>query len=393
MDKALLLLNSGSSSIKFAVYDDTGSFTCLWRGGVESIGADDARLLAQSEVGEQIDQAIAAPNHDSALNVLLTWLDDACAGIPLRAAGHRVVHGGVNFSAPVLVTPQIQRELQTLCPLAPLHQPHNLHGIEVLARLRPQLPQIACFDTAFHHNMPALAQLFALPREITEAGVRRYGFHGLSYEYIADVLPQYLDEMADGRVVVAHLGHGASLCALRQRNSIATTMSFSPLDGVPMATRSGTIDPSVVLYLQQTMGMDVEQVAQMLNHRAGLLGVSGVSSDMRELLASADTDARLAVDLFVYHVVRAIGSLSAALGGLDALVFTAGIGENAVAVRERICTGCGWLGIALDAEANARQAPCISRAGSAVSAWVIPTNEELMIARHTLRLVSSPRQL
>jgi acetate kinase len=235
--------------------------------------------------------------------------------------------------------------------------------------------------------MPEEAQVFALPRQITATGVRRYGFHGLSYEYIADTLPEFLGEMADGRVVIAHLGNGVSLCAINRRVSIATTMSFSPLDGIPMATRSGALDPGAMLYLQQTMGMDVDEVAQLLNYEAGLLGVSGISGDMRRLLASAEPDAREAIELFVYHVVRAIGSLAAALSGIDALVFTAGIGENAATIREQVCKGCAWLGIAFDPEGNVRNGPCISRTGSPVSAWVIPTDEEIMIARHTLRLL------
>ena len=392
MDKAILVLNSGSSSIKFAVYGVANDLYCLWRGTVDAIGENNSRLLAHDAAGEKSELGITASDHDQALTALIEWIEGAIKGIPLFAAGHRVVHGGASFSAPVIAAPDVQRELQMLCPLAPLHQPHNLHGIEVLSHIRPQLPQVACFDTAFHRNMPEVAQLFALPQEITDAGVRRYGFHGLSYEYIAEVLPQYLGESANGRVIVAHLGHGASLCALQQCRSIATTMSFSPLDGVPMATRCGAIDPSVVLYLQQTLDMSVEEVAHLLNYRSGLLGVSGVSSDMRDLLASTESKAQLAVELFAYHVVRAVGSLAAALGGLDALVFTAGIGENAAPIRARICDGSTWLGIALDTKANLLNRACISLPESKVSAWVIPTNEELMIARHTQRLVSAHMQ-
>lgn len=393
MDRPLLVLNAGSSSIKFAVYADvdTQDLATIWRGKVSSIGSAGARLTAQRHGGKRIERVIKASIHEEALSALLAWLDDEFAGIPLHAAGHRVVHGGVNFSAPVVVTPGTLRELQALCPLAPLHQPHNLHGIEALATIRPQLPQVACFDTAFHCSMPEVAQVFALPRQITAAGVRRYGFHGLSYEYIADTLPAILGGRADGRVVVAHLGNGVSLCALYRRTSIATTMSFSPLDGIPMATRSGALDPGAVFYLQQTMGMDVDELAKLLHYEAGLLGVSGISGDMRRLLASAEPDARKAVELFVYHVVRAVGSLAAALGGIDALVFTAGIGENAAAVREQVCAGCAWLGIAFDPAANAHNGPCISRTDSPVSAWVIPTDEEIVIARHTLRLVTGAR--
>jgi len=391
MSSAILVLNIGSSSIKFALYRVGNELICLWRGNLDAIGEDSARLLAQDQNGEQFNQAVKAFNHNDALRTLLDWLEELPTDTRLIAAGHRVVHGGTHFNAPILISTEVINGLKVLCPLAPLHQPHNLYGIETLARIRPQLPQVACFDTAFHRTMPELAQLFALPQNITAEGVRRYGFHGLSYEYIADRLPLYPGIKAEGRVIVAHLGHGASLCALLDRRSIATTMSFSPLDGIPMATRSGTIDPGVILYLQQSMGMSVEQVSELLNYRAGLLGLSGKSGDMRELLADTDENARLAVDYFVYQVVRAIGSLAAALDGLDALVFTGGIGEHAVTIRERICLGCNWLGISIDKQANTTQQTLISMPDSKVSAWVIPTNEELVIAQHTLRLVHSLR--
>jgi acetate kinase len=389
MEQAILVLNAGSSSIKFGIYADGDDLAVQWRGQVEGIGTDHARMLARHAVKGDVEEKIDAIDHAQALKYLLAWLEARLDGARLAAAGHRVVHGGSRFSAPVRLTPDIIRQLEALIPLAPLHQPHNLRGIELLTDLRPGLPQVACFDTAFHQGMPRVAQMFALPRELTDSGVRRYGFHGLSYESIAASLPDYLGSSADGRVVVAHLGHGVSLCALHHRKSVATTMSFSPLDGVPMATRSGGIDPSVVFYLHENNGMALDDIEHLLNHRSGMLGVSGQSGDMRDLVGSSDSDARQAVDLFVYHVVLAIGSLSAALGGLDALVFTAGIGENSASIREKICLGCEWLGLQLDYSGNAQNGPCISLPGSRATAWVIPTNEELMIARHTLREVTS----
>ncbi len=305
----------------------------------------------------------------------------------MAAAGHRVVHGGERFAAPVLVNQEVLQALQALVPLAPLHQPHNLDAIRALAHVKPGIPQVACFDTAFHRTQPAVAQAFALPQELTEAGIARYGFHGLSYEYIARVLPGIAGETGRGRVVVAHLGNGASMCALQGGRSIATTMSFTALDGLPMGTRSGSLDPGVILYLLSERGMDVAALTDLLYHRSGLLGMSGLSSDMRALLASNASSARAAIDVFVYRIRRELGSLVAALGGLDALVFTAGIGEHAAPIRARVCEQTAWLGIRLDPEANARGGPRISGPDSSVSVWMIPTNEELMIAEHTVALL------
>ncbi|MDZ7805462.1 acetate/propionate family kinase [Thiohalophilus sp.] len=389
MNQAILVLNAGSSSIKFGLYTAADSLDLLWRGQVEAIGSAQARLLANQPGGEHIARRLETPDHPTALQHLLAWMEEVMDKRTLSAVGHRVVHGGRQFSTPVRITPGVLQQLDDLTSLAPLHQPHNLLGIKLLAQSYPRLPQIACFDTAFHHNIPEVARLFALPRELTERGICRYGFHGLSYEYIAETLPAHCGSAADGRVVVAHLGHGVSLCALQHGASIATTMSFSPLDGIPMATRSGALDPSVVFYLQRSMNMSIDEIEQLLNHRAGLLGVSGQSADVRALLESTHPDARLALDLFVYHTVRSVGSLAAALGGLDALVFTAGIGEHAIPIRERICRGCEWLGVQLDAGANARHDVQISRPESPVSAWVIPTDEEQMIARHTWRQINT----
>jgi acetate kinase len=287
----------------------------------------------------------------------------------------------------VVLTPEVLADLRALEPLAPLHQPHNLAAIEAVSALLPGVPQVACFDTSFHRGQPAVAELVPLPAEIRRAGVQRYGFHGLSYEYIASVLPEAAPEIAGGRVIVAHLGSGASLCAMKGRKSVDSTLGFTALDGLCMGTRPGALDPGVVLHLFQTFGLSAGEVESILYKKSGLLGVSGVSSDMRELLASREPAARLAVDYFVYRAAREIGALAAVLGGLDGLVFTAGIGERSAEIRRRIGEASAWLGLALDPAANDAHGPCISKAGSAVSAWVIPTNEELVIARHTARLL------
>jgi acetate kinase len=298
-----------------------------------------------------------------------------------------VVHGGPRHARPTVVNRQVLAELQQLIPLAPLHQPHNLAAIEAVFERLPDVPQVACFDTAFHRGQPAVAELVPLPRDLCQSGLQRYGFHGLSYEYIASVLPQVAPEIAPGRVIVAHLGSGASLCALKNGKSVDSTLSFTALDGLCMGTRPGTVDPGVILYLFQNLGFSAKQVEDILYKKSGLLGISGISNDMRDLLASNEPGARLALDYFVYRAAKEIGALAAVLGGIDGLVFTAGIGENSAEIRRRLCESSSWLGLDFDAEANARKGPRISRPGSKVSAWVIPTNEELMIARHTGQLL------
>ena len=298
-----------------------------------------------------------------------------------------MVHGGKEFSDPQRLTPEIMSRLATFIPLAPLHQPHNLAGIRALSAVLPDLPQVACFDTAFHFGQPEVARLFALPLIYRQEGVQRYGFHGLSYEYIAGALAEKMGTAATGRTVVAHLGNGASMCAMQDGQSVATTMGFTAVEGLPMGTRSGSLDPGVVLYLLERHGMGVRDLNNLLYKQSGLLGLSGVSNDMRELLASRDPNAKLAVEYFTYRIARELGSLAAALGGLDALVFTGGIGEHAATVREQVCTRSAWLGIRLDAEANANDASRIDQAGSRTAVWVLPTNEELIIARHTRTLV------
>jgi acetate kinase len=392
MADAILVVNAGSSSLKFSVFALAGGRPEPFLAGnlEELYGA--ARFKAKDAGGAPLAAhewpANAPLGHHGAIDHLFGWLREHGGGHRLLGVGHRVVHGGMDYAAPVAITPAVLAALDTLVPLAPLHQPHNLAGIRAIAARMPALPQIACFDTAFHRSQPRLAQLFALPREMTEAGVRRYGFHGLSYEYIASVLPQHDAAAAAGRTVVLHLGNGASLCALAGGRSMASTMGFTALEGLPMGTRTGSLDPGVLLWLMDERRMDARAIETLLYKQSGLLGVSGIASDMRVLLDSADPHAREAVDLFCYRIGRELGSAAAALGGLDAVVFTAGIGEHAVAVREAVCRQAAWLGLELDPAANAAGGPRISTAGSRVSAWVIPTNEELVIARHTCALVT-----
>ncbi|MBS0463710.1 MAG: acetate/propionate family kinase [Proteobacteria bacterium] len=389
----MLVLNAGSSSLKFALYAGDrrpAADTLLWRGQCAGIGGT-ARFGVRSADGATQVERLLAPgaDHAQALAALLDWV--GASGHGLAIAAHRVVHGGPRHCAPLWLDAPVLADLQAQIPLAPLHQPHALAAIEALSALHPTLPQMACFDTAFHARQPRIATAFALPRALTDEGVRRYGFHGLSCEYIAGALPEVLGtHTAEARVIVAHLGAGASLSALYRRRSVATTMGFTALDGLVMGRRCGNLDPGVVLYLLQHKGMSAAQVADLLHQHSGLLGVSGISDDMRELLASADPHAREAIDLFVYRIGREIGSLAAALGGLDALVFTAGIGEHAAEIRRRVCEQAAWLGLGLDEAANTAGGPCISSADAAVSAWVIPTDEDLVIARHAWDLRQSP---
>lgn len=345
MSDTILVLNAGSSSLKFAAFPAAGG-AALLRGKADRLNDD---------------------GHDAALAAAFERCRAELGGHRLVGVGHRVVHGGVRFAAPVRIDDAVLAALDDLVPLAPLHQPHGLAAVRAVTRLAPDLPQVACFDTAFHRTQPEVAQRFGLPRRFHDAGVRRYGFHGLSYEYVASVLPTIDPAAAAGRTVVAHLGNGASLCALLGGRSVATTMGFTPTDGLLMGTRCGALDPGVPLYLLDRYGMSVAHVAHVFDHESGLLGVSGVSADMRELLASPDPRAAEAVELFVYRIGREVGSLAAALGGLDALVFTGGIGENAAAVRERVCAAAAWLG--------------------PVRAHVIPTDEERMIADHARRVL------
>jgi acetate kinase len=397
MDAYALVLNAGSSSLKFCVY--RSSEPKVWRvearGQIDGIGSA-PKFTAKNEAGERIAGApleASVTDGRAALDLLGGWLRGRYAGAKVVGVGHRVVHGGARYRGPTVVTPAVLADLRELVPLAPLHQPYNLDAIEAAAEQLPGVPQVACFDTSFHRGQAAVAELVPLPREIRDRGVQRYGFHGLSYEYIASALPTIAPAIADGRVIVAHLGSGASLCAMKQRRSVDSTLGFTALDGLCMGTRPGALDPGVVLYLFQALGMTPKDVETLLYKKAGLLAISGISNDMRDLIGNEAPAARLAVDFFVYRAAKEIGALAAALGGLDALVFTAGIGENSPEIRRRICEASAWLGVELDAAANAGGRTRISTDGCRVSAWVIPTNEELMIARHTgavLGLIDAP---
>jgi acetate kinase len=387
MTDAALVLNVGSSSVKFALYA-MPALEVLCRGGIEAIGTERAKFAAAGPRAADLEGVVPlGGDHAAVAGELLRVLAERLPDVVLVAAGHRVVHGGTAFSDPVRIDARVLETLERFVPLAPSHQPQNLAAIRAVARAAPELPQIACFDTAFHRTQPAHAAHYALPRSMTDEGIVRYGFHGLSYEYLAGVLPDYAGERASGRVVIAHLGHGASLCALRERRSVATTMGFTALDGLVMGTRSGSLDPGVVLYLVRQKGMTADAVSDLLYNRSGLLGVSGISDDLRVLEADGSAAAEAAIDLFAYRAAREIGSLAAAIGGLDVLVFSAGIGEHSPSMRARIGAYSAWLGVALDAEANAANRARIGAAGAPVDVFVIPTDEALPIARSVLRLL------
>ena len=384
---AIAVVNAGSSSIKFSLFGMRGDALELTVHGQAEGLYTAPRFLAKDAAGRLLDEKSwgdgVALGHEGALDHLLAFLRDELANHRLIGVGHRVVHGGLDYSLPVRVDKAVLARLETFIPLAPLHQPHNLAPIRGLLVRSPQLPQVACFDTAFHQAHPPIAQAFALPKAIADRGVRRYGFHGLSYEYIAGVLAEHDALAARGKCVVLHLGNGASMCAIADGQSVATTMGFTAADGLPMGTRCGSLDPGVMLYLMDELRMDARSIEKLIYQQSGLLGVSGISSDMRTLQASADPAATAAIDLLIYRIGRELGSLAAALRGLDAIVFTGGIGEHSVSLRERVCRDAAWLGLDLDRLANEAHGPRLSTAASRVAAWVIPTNEELMIARHT----------
>lgn len=393
MGDAVLTFNSGSSSLKFSLFEigQSSQLKLVAKGEVEEIDSaphffvrdTNGALLAEQSWQRQ-------QNFQSVLASIITWTEGHLGGDQLIAVGHRIVHGGPDHDRPEIVTADLLDELDRLTPLAPLHVPRNLAPVRAIAAEKPSLTQVVCFDTAFHHSMPAVATRFALPREYEAAGVRRYGFHGLSYEYISRRLHEVAPDVANGRVIAGHLGNGASLCAMKQGRSIDTTMGFTALDGLVMGTRCGAIDPGVIIYLEEERGLTAKQVEDLLYRRSGLLGVSGISSDMRTLVASRDPRAKEAIDLFVYRVAREIGALTNSLGGLDGLVFTAGIGEHAPEIRALACDRLKWLGVELDSHANGRNAALISAPSSRVAVWVIPTDEEAMIARHTLDVVAAP---
>lgn len=394
MTETILVLNAGSSSIKFQLFA-LGTDDRLMRrmkGQIEGIGTR-PRLFVKAKEGKVlVDEfwpADAVGDVPSAIDKVVAWLARQLGGALPSAIGHRVAHGGPDYSEPTVIDDAVLERLDLLVPLAPLHQPNNLAPIRAIHNRRPELLQVACFDTAFHRGHSEVAQRFAIPDALHREGVRRYGFHGLSYEYIAETLPRIASAIAGGRVVVAHLGSGASMCAIKAGRSIDSTMGFTALDGLPMGTRIGQIDPGVLLYLLNAKDWDAARLERFLYQECGLKGLSGISNDLRDLLASEAPLARIAVDYFVYRIVREAGALASTMGGIDGVVFTAGIGENAATVRSRVCQGLAWLGLELDEVANGRHGPRISTAESRISAWVIPTDEERMIARHTQEIRNS----
>jgi acetate kinase len=393
MDDYALVLNAGSSSLKFCVFQRPvrDSWRLTARGQIEGIGTTPRLSMKDANDQSIAKQDVKVSDGNEAVEALAVWLRSHYGGASVLGVGHRVVHGGAQFKGPTIINPQVLEDLRKLIPLAPLHQPYNLAAIEAVTERLPDVPQVACFDTSFHRGQPAVAELVPLPRELRQQGLQRYGFHGLSYEYIASVLQQVAPDVAARRVIVAHLGSGASMCALKEGKSVDSTLGFTALDGLCMGTRPGSIDPGVVLHLVQGLRLSGKEIETLLYKKSGLVGISGISNDMRDLLGRSEPAARLAVDYFVYRAAKEIGALTAVLGGVDALVFTAGIGENSAEIRQRICESSAWLGIELDHAANGERQQKISSSSSKVSVWVIPTNEELMIARHTGSLLGLAR--
>ena len=387
----IAVINAGSSSIKFALFEEDGEQRLLFRGQIENIGVG-PRLTVHDSAGEKVSEnewGAKDLDHGSATKVILQTAIGLLGGKPVAGVGHRVVHGGTNFTAPALVTKDVVKSLKGLCPLAPLHQIHNIAPIEAIQSAAPHIPQVACFDTAFHQTQSHLAQAFALPRELTDTGIRRYGFHGLSYDYVSGHLRDVAPEHADKRLIIAHLGNGASLCAIDKGRSVATTMGFTAVEGLMMGTRCGSIDPGVLIYLMDEHGMDARALENLVYKKSGLLGVSGITSDMRTLRASDDPKAREAIDLFIYRIVREIGSLAAAVGGVEGLIFTGGIGQRDAKTRQEVVAGCAWLGAAIDEQSNAKGEGRIDAPSSSIPIWVLPTDEERVIARHTAALLDA----
>ncbi|WP_428697591.1 acetate/propionate family kinase [Stappia sp.] len=384
MSDAILTLNAGSSSIKLAVFDlaPGGGLSCWRRGELREAGAAQRFRLRDAGGRTIAEETWQAEGFETSLSQLMARIGDELAGRRLAGIGHRVVHGGAGHRVPERVTPDLLALLEELADLAPLHVPHNLAPIRAIAGQLPDVPQVVCFDTAFHHTMAPVARRFALPREYEDRGIRRYGFHGLSYEFVARQLAALSPRMHAGRTIAAHLGSGASICAMRGGASVDTTMGFTALDGLVMGTRCGALDPGALLHVMRQDGLDVEAAERLLYTRSGLLGLSGVSNDMQVLLGSGEASAGEAVDVFVYRIVREAGALASVLGGLDGFVFTAGIGENAPEIRKRVCERLGWLGVDLDGEANRRGAAVISTPESRVEVRVVATDEEAMIAEH-----------
>jgi len=391
MSDAIIVVNAGSSSLKFSVYAvGDPELNLVARGQIEGLGTS-PRFRAKDSKGEALAETSLGSGaerfgHTEGFAHLAQWLHSRYGEqMTPVAVGHRVVHGGLDFIKPILITPDVMAALANLIPLVPLHQPHNLAGVKAVTQLLPDVPQVACFDTAFHRGRPSVTERFGLPDELFQRGLRRWGFHGLSYEFISSQFKRLAPEVAARRVIVAHLGSGVSMCAMKDGRSFDTTMGFSALDGLPMGTRCGSLDPGVVLFLLRQIGRD--EVENLLYTKSGLLGISGISNDVRELLSSDNPLASEAIEFFTYRAIREIGALTAALGGLDALIFTAGIGENSPLIRGRICDGLGWLGIKIDSGANERGRGCISAADNSPSVWVIPTDEERVIAQHTLAVM------
>ena len=392
MDKAIVVFNAGSTSLKFGAYavDAAGTLPLLCRGRIDSMQGD-PHFVVSDAAGKPMDAHDWGDghtiDHETALHFVITWLEANLAGRKVVAAGHRIVLGGTRFAAPVRIDADVLTYLELLETIEPSHQPFNVRGARAIAKAFPGLPQVACFDTSFHRTMPEVAQTYALPKDVRDAGVRHWGYHGISYDYISRQLPHFVPNAR--RVIVAHLGGGASMCAMLDGRSVETTMGFTGVSGLPMATRAGDVPAGALFYLLRRKLFDDASLEKMLYERAGLLGLSGISGDMRVLQESADALAVAAVEYFVYAVTKYVGAYTAVLGGLDALVFTAGIGEHSAPIRAAVCGKLAWLGVKLDEQANASNGPRISKLDSAVSIWVIPTNEELMIAQHTLTLIES----
>lgn len=390
MDEGILVINSGSSSIKFSLFSiQRDKLNLYYHGKIEDLYGSPRMVILNSNHAQIMQQTIPSRGHEVGLKAFFNWFDHLSNSVSLKAVGHRVVHGGTFFSHPILITDDSMKEMSTLIPLAPLHQPHNLEAIKIIQKLNPKLPQIACFDTTFHQAQNKLAKLFAIPRSLTAEGIIRYGFHGISYEYIASIITQHIGDIGNQRVIVAHLGNGSSMCAMYQRKSVATTMGFTALDGLMMGTRCGSIDPGVLLYLIEEKNYSAKQVEDLLYNESGLLGVSGISHDVRQLIANFDDNAEEAIDLFCYRAALAVGSLCVALNGCDALIFTAGIGEHAALVRQKISAHLNWLGIKINKKANDSNATIISEKDSDIIVSIIPTDEEYMIAKHVMTILRS----
>jgi acetate kinase len=384
-DEVILVINSGSSSIKFSLFVCQQELNLLYHGEIESIFKTPCLTIFNASHVQIVKQNISSNGHEAGLRAFFNWFGNLPDSMTLKAVGHRVVHGGKYFFQPAIVTDEVMKKIASLIPLAPLHQPHNLEAIKIIQTLYPKLLQVACFDTTFHRTQEKLATLFAIPDSLTDEGVIRYGFHGISYEFIASVITQHIGDIGNHRVIVAHLGNGASMCAMYQCKSVATSMGLTPLDGLMMGTRCGRIDPGVLLYLLQEKNYSAKQLEHLLYNESGLLGVSGISYDVRELLLSPDLKANEAIELFCYRAALEVGLCSVALNGFDALIFTGGIGENSAVIREKICERLTWLGIKINAEANKNNLVVISEKNCNIMVGVIPTNEEYMIAKHTWR--------